>query len=268
MPSILVSCSLLFSSLPLDPTWLICCFLEPFETTKTKATTKSLLYYCPYNLLFTDWFYSQFPQYLIPYILSKFSKQSYFQAAVSRGSFILCLRKLSNHSFLVILFQQTRYHFLHCFPDSCYFSFHTNLYVVSSPAFGCNRPLTRLQSHSSLQTSCSLVSLRHSVSCLISPIFCFLAVDPNSPSQCYCCFCLIHLCNLIPPSLFCLAFSFILLGEEPERGPGADKSDYTGWAGSLSVVVVVGSLFLLRHSCRYDHTQVFWIKSQSRPYRA
>lgn len=59
----------------------------------------------------------------------------------------------------------------------------------------------------------------------------------------------------------------MLLGEEPERGPGADKSDYTGWAGSLSVVVVVGSVFLLGHSRRYDHTQVLWIISQSRSYQ-
>lgn len=51
----LVSCSSLFSSLPLDPTWLICSFLESFETAKTKAT-KSPLVYSPYNLLFTDWF--------------------------------------------------------------------------------------------------------------------------------------------------------------------------------------------------------------------
>lgn len=86
----------------------------------------------------------------------------------------------SHHSFLAN-------HFLYCFLDSCYFSCQTNLYFVSSPAFGCNRPLTRLQSHSSLQTSCSFISLRHPVSCSISPIFCFPTVDPNSPPQSYCC---------------------------------------------------------------------------------
>lgn len=67
------------------------------------------------------------------------------------------------------------------------FCCQTNLYFISSLAHGSNCPHTRLQLHSPQQTLCSLVSSRHPVSCLISPIFRFLPVDPISPStQSYC----------------------------------------------------------------------------------
>lgn len=219
--TILVSCSSLFSSLPLVPTWPIFCFLESFETVKTKTKIKSLLFYCPYNLLFTDWFYSQFPQYWISYFLPKFSKQSYFQPAVGWGSFILCLRKLLIILSLSFFFSKPDTIFSSASLIHVFFSCQTNLYVVSSPAFGCNHPLTRLQSHSSLQTSCSFVSLRHPVSCLISPIFWFLTFDPNSPpSQSYCCLYLFINAILFLPHSSACHFPLCSLEKSLREGQG------------------------------------------------
>ena len=158
---------------------------------------------------------------------------------------------------MVILFQQTRCHFLHCFLDPCYFSCQTDLYFVSSLAHGCSHPYTRLQSHSPQQTLCNFVSLRHPVLFLISPIFCFPTIDPISPPpQSYC-----HLYLFVNTILFlphspALRFSFYCLGKSLREGQ-EQIIQTTAWAGSLPVVVMVGSVFLLGHSGRYDHVQVF-----------
>lgn len=131
------------------------------------------------------------------------------------------------------------------------------MYFVSSLAHGCNRPHTRLQSHSSQQTSCSLVSPRHPVSCMISPIFSFPTVDPISPPpQSYCHLFLFVNTNLFLPHSSALRFSLYCLGKSLREGQG-QIIQTTGWAGSLPVVVMVGSVFLVGHSPRYGHIQVF-----------
>lgn len=153
---------------------------------------------------------------------------------------------------LVILFQQSRCHFLHGFLNSYYFSCQTNLYFVSSLAHGCKCPHTRLQSHSPQQTSWSFVYLRNPVSPFISPIFCFRAFDPISLSpQSYCCFYLFVNTILFLPLLPCVSLHTVW-GKSLREGQ-RHIIQTTGWAGSLPVVVMVGLVLLLGHAHRYDN---------------